>query len=77
MHSISLSKLEHYRMGANAFEELESYVTNRVQYVIINSKISNPFRIRHCIPQGSVLEPLLFFHLSMIFENIANSTICR
>lgn len=41
-------------------KNLKCYLTNRVQYVSINNKNSQPKAVKHRVPQGSVLGPLLF-----------------
>ena len=39
---------------------LESYLTQRSQYVCIDGKTSQPRTLRFGVPQGSVLGPLIF-----------------
>ena len=52
-HSILLRKL-------SALEWFRSFLTDRRQYVRIGSSTSNPLKITHGVPQGSILSPLLF-----------------
>ncbi len=39
---------------------MESYITNRTQYVEINNTTSDPIILTTGVPQGSILGPLLF-----------------
>ena len=59
-HSILLRKLEHYGIRGTANEWFKSYLSNRSQFVTINGVNSNIMQMRHGVPQGSVLGPLLF-----------------
>jgi len=59
-HSILLTKLEHYGVRGNALKLIQSYLSNRKQYVqggnikSLNSIISG-------VPQGLILGPIFFF----------------
>ena len=59
-HEILLKKLEHYGIRGPAYKWLESYLSNRKQYVSINGAESTSLTVEHGVPQGSILGPLLF-----------------
>ena len=59
-HNILLAKLDHYGVGGKSNEWFKSYLGNRIQFVSINGFASNEAEMKYGIPQGSVLEPLLF-----------------
>ena len=59
-HSILLNKLRHYGTSGCSYELFRSYLSNRLQFVDFNGKMSTELAISTCVPQGSVLGPLLF-----------------
>ena len=59
-HEILLAKLDHYGVSGVANNLFKSYLSNRPQQTEINGTLSEVGIIKHGVPQGSVLGPLLF-----------------
>ena len=60
-HSILLHRLEHYvGFGGTVPGWLESYLTDRTQFVLHEGSESKHCKLRFGVPQGLVLGPLLF-----------------
>ncbi len=68
-HSILLQKLNHYGIRGTALHLIESYLADREQCVQINGAVSSMEKIKHGVPQGSILGPLLFL---LYINDIAN-----
>ena len=70
-HKILISKLEHYGIRGLPLHLFQNYLEKRTQFVEINKKSSNVLPINHGVPQGSVLDPLLF----LIYVNYINGIV--
>ena len=71
-HSVLLKKLDHYGVRGIPLQWFDSYLAKRQQYVSINGCTSDKLVITHGVPQGSVLGPLLFLSLLMIYPMCQN-----
>ncbi len=70
-HNILLSKLNHYGIRGTALQLIQSYLTDREQCVQLNNVTSDFDTIKHGVPQGSILGPLLFL---LYINDIAESS---
>lgn len=59
-HTIIIRKLSYYNFSVFACQLLESYLSNRFQYVKVGDTCSSRQAVRIGVPQGSILGPLLF-----------------
>lgn len=59
-HDILLSKCFHYGIRGPMFSWLESYLSRRSQFTVVNGTSSSVGHLTHGIPQGSILGPLLY-----------------
>ncbi len=57
---ILLNKLSYYGINGVAYSFIESFLTNRKQYVDMDDVQSEMLMVTNCVTQGSILGPLLF-----------------
>ena len=72
-HDILLNKLEHYGIRGSELKWFRSYLTDHKQYVSFNEESSALMEINCGVPQGSVLGPLLFLIILMIYLILVKS----
>ena len=59
-HKLLLCKPDRYGIRGNVLDLFQSCLTRRFQYVYVNDSTSNKLEVKCGVPQGSILEPILF-----------------
>ena len=75
-HDILTSKLDHYGIRGTSNNWFKSYLSERTQSVSIQGFSSDTEKVKHGVPQGSVLGPLLFLlYINDLHKSIAFSKV--
>ena len=75
-HRILLRKLARYGIRGKALELIDSYLSDRLQRVKLDSIKSNDKSIDTGVPQGSILGPLLFIlYINDLFDVLPENTV--
>jgi ribonuclease P/MRP protein subunit RPP40 len=71
-HEILIAKLDKYGIRGNAKKWITSYLNDRQQFCSYNNKKSTKLNINCGVPQGSILDPLLFIVYLNDLANISD-----
>jgi len=67
-----LHRLDHtFGVRGTTYKWIESYLDGRSQFVMVGDRTSAPVLCEFCVPQGSVLGPLLFTIYTSPISNVS------
>ena len=70
-HSLLIQKLEMYGCEDSVTNWIASYLGNRSQCVCIDGTLSKSLTVKHGVPQGSIIGPLLYTRVSWIYQKLS------
>ena len=74
-HQRLVTKLAHYGVQGDAHRWIHSWLTLRIQCVVVDGEASDFVRVKFGVPQGTVLGPLMFLlYINDISENLTSHT---